>query len=199
MLLPGIIILAACSSPGTRTIRQHAKAVRESPGDSVTIHTAVAAVWQVLEEEYPQATYSRSSTFGELLEQWPRALQEGRPFLVAFAPDTVVSQNNNWSWMTQFRELAGHRVSMETMTPNIYTPSGEMYYFPEGQNDMTGTVTVMPFGRGSYDWWCSGDFNGSHVELHFGNGAATSYTVFHNPSAASLPPDEMPPPPSQDE
>lgn len=189
-----LMIIVGCSSNGTRTIRSSVKSIKESNFDSVVIEQAVTTIWKVLQEEYPEPEYTRSYTCEELLFELPEALREHKPFLIAFAPDTVFSRGNSWTWTTHFLELAGHGILMETMTPNIYTPGGHVYYFPSGSNKMTHGVRVGAFGSGHYEWWCNGDFSGSSVSLYFGDGVVTAYTLLYNPSAITVPAEELPPP-----
>jgi hypothetical protein len=154
----------------------------------------VAKIWQLLLKEFPEEKYTRSYTLDELRNGLPPAIRSGQPFLIAFAPDTVFSGGGSWSWTTNFRELAGHGVTLEYMSPRISTPGGSVYTFASGNNKMTQSVGLWAYGKGSYPWWCSGDFDGSRVALTFGNGLVTSYTVLYSTTSAT-PSGEPPPPP----
>ncbi|HOW24651.1 MAG TPA: hypothetical protein PK711_03195 [Bacteroidales bacterium] len=197
-LFVGLSVIIACSSPGTRTIRSSTRTILESPDNQAVTDAAVIRIWQVLRSEFPENQFSRSYTLEELKAKLPWAIREGKPFLIAFAPDTTFG-HGSWDWTTYFRELAGHRAKLQHIAPEIYTLQAKMYYLPPESTRMSHPVNIGAFGKGSFQWACTGDFDGSRVEMHFGKVPVISYTVFHNPSAPPLPPDQMPPPPSREE
>lgn len=197
LFLAGLLFLGGCGSPGEKAIRSEVEAIRESHGDQAVTDAAVARIWQVLSEEFPESRFSRSYTLEELKIKLPYAIRQGESLLIAFAPDTVFSHGSAWDWTTHFRELAGHRARLEHMSPEIYTLQAEKYSFSQNETQMTRAVTVGAFGKGSYAWWCRGDFSGGRVELHFGRDPVIARTVLYDLSEPDLPPDQPPPPPTR--
>lgn len=174
-----ILLAAGCGSPGKPSIRSCVRSIWEAPNDSVVIERAVTEIWQMLLKDFPEDKYTRSVTFAELRNGLPVAIRLGRPYVIAFAPVTVRKSEGHWSWTTYFRELAGYGTTLEFMSPHITTPNGDVYSFGYGDNKMTQGVSFRAFGKGSYGWWCDGDFTGSSVALDFQNGPAISYTTLY--------------------
>ena len=178
-LLLSILLAAGCGSPSKPSIRSCMRSIWEAPNDSVVIERDVTDIWQQLLKAFPEDEFTRSVTFDELRNGLPEAIRSGRPYVIAFAPDTVRKSEGRWSWTTYFRELAGYGTTLEFMSPNITTPNGDVYSFGYGDNKMTQSVSFWAFGKGSYGWWCDGDFTGSSVALDYENGLVTSYTTLY--------------------
>jgi hypothetical protein len=148
-----------------KSVEELAGLIKNRPA-GVSVEKVVAEIWRSLSAEFPRDKFTCSTNLGAIKRQLPAAIKDNEPFIVAFAPKRV-SGDGRWSWTTQFRELAGQPVTLEKMSPRICKPNGDTYSFGYGDHKMTSTVTVQPYGQGSYDWWCNGDFAGASVTLDY--------------------------------
>jgi len=168
-----LLLSLACTAEARRdrqiraSIRSSVVWIRQDPGSPAT-RQAIATSWGLLLQQFPDQAFTVSTTLESLDREWPLAVQEGRPCLVAFAPRTVRGRGGGWQWTTTFWELAGHPATLDEMKPRIISPMGEELGFPPGSSGIPGgAYYIQPFDQGRHDWWCAGDHRGSAVTLTY--------------------------------
>jgi len=140
------------------------------------VEEAISGIWNILSKRYPGETYTRSTSLTSLKVSLPQSIALNKAFLVAVSP-RIVYGTRSWRWTTKFIELAGHPITLDSMSPRIVTPHRGEYGLPSGSDAMIGTVHIRAFGTGSHSWQCSGDLGGSLVILRYQHGIVSSDTT----------------------